>query len=86
MIRDDKKLLNLLKTAEGQIAGIQKMLVEKKYCIDISNQIMACQAVLGKVNREVLKSHLHGCVTEATGADKEQKLDELSLLLDKLVK
>ena len=86
MIRDDKKLLNLLKTAEGQIAGIQKMLVEKKYCIDISNQIMACQAVLGKVNREVLKSHLRGCVTEATGADKEQKLDELSLLLDKLVK
>ena len=35
MIRDYKKLLNLLKTAEGQIAGIQKMLVEKKYCIDI---------------------------------------------------
>ena len=86
MIRDDNKLLTLLKTAAGQIEGIQKMLTEKKYCLDISNQIMACQAILGKVNKEVLKAHLHGCVMSATGKDKEEKMDELSLLIDKLVK
>lgn len=85
-MRDDKKLIALLHTAAGQIEGIEKMLTDKKYCIDISNQIMACQAILGKVNREVLKAHLKGCVNEATGAAKEEKLDELGALIDKVVK
>ena len=74
-MRDDKKLINLLKTAAGQIEGIEKMLVEKKYCIDISNQIMACQAILGKVNRAVLKAHLYGCVNDAAGGAGEEKPD-----------
>ena len=86
MKRDDRALATLLKTAAGQIEGIQKMLAEKKYCLDISNQIMACQAILGRVNREVLKAHLHGCVMDAVGEDKERKMDELSVLIDKLVK
>ena len=85
-MRDDKKLINLLKTAAGQIEGIEKMLVEKKYCIDISNQIMACQAILGKVNREVPKAHLYGCVNDAAGEAKEEKLNELAALFDKVVK
>lgn len=85
-MRDDKKLIALLRTAAGQIEGIERMLTEKKYCIDISNQIMACQAILGKVNREVLKAHLKGCVNDATGSAKEEKLDELGALIDKVVK
>ena len=86
MMADKQKVSRLLKTARGQIDGILKMIDEDRYCIDISNQIMACQAILGKVNKEVLKAHLHGCVMSATGKDKEEKMDELSLLIDKLVK
>ena len=54
MQRDDAKLIRLLKTAGGQIDGIIKMIEEKKYCIDVSNQIMAAQAILSRVNKEVL--------------------------------
>ena len=53
MVRDDKKLVSLLKTAGGQIDGIIRMIEEKKYCIDVSNQILACQAILSKVNKEL---------------------------------
>ena len=59
-----KRLLN---TARGQIEGIIKMVEENRYCIDISNQIMACQAILTKVNREVLRAHLENCVIDACG-------------------
>ena len=62
MVRDDAKIIRLLKTAGGQIEGIVKMVEDGKYCIDISNQIMAAQAILGRVNKEVLNAHLHSCV------------------------
>ena len=87
MIRDDEKLKRLLKTAGGQIEGIIKMIDEKKYCIDISNQIMACQAVLAKVNKEVLNDKLHSCVISSImNKDADEKMDEISKLLDKLIK
>lgn len=87
MTRDDEKLKRLLKTAGGQIEGIIKMIDEKKYCIDISNQIMACQAVLAKVNKEVLNAHLHSCVISSImNKDADEKMDEISKLLDKLIK
>ena len=44
--RNDAELVRLLRTAAGQIEGVVKMIDEKKYCIDISNQIMAAQAIL----------------------------------------
>ena len=86
MIRDDKKLLTLLKTAAGQIEGIQKMLTEKKYCLDISNQIMASQSILKKANGEVLKAHLEHCVKEAvTDGDATEKLLEIESIIAKLL-
>ena len=51
MQRDDAKLIRLLKTAGGQIEGIIRMIEDKKYCIDVSNQIMAAQAILSRVNK-----------------------------------
>lgn len=44
----------LLKTAKGQIDGILKMIEEDRYCMEISHQIMAAEAILNKANREVL--------------------------------
>ncbi len=87
MIRDDAKLIRLLKTAGGQIEGIIKMIEEGKYCIDISNQIMAAQAVLGRVNREVLNAHLHSCVLSSVeSGSADEKMDEIAAVLDKLIK
>lgn len=90
MVRDDAKLIRLLKTAGGQIKGIIRMIEEKKYCIDVSNQIMAAQAILSRVNKEVLNAHLHSCVLSSvesgSGEERRQKMDEIAAVLDKLIK
>ena len=87
MKADNVKVERLLKTARGQLDGILNMVNEDRYCIDISNQIMATQAILKKVNKEVLHAHIDSCVKEAmeTG-DVEKKLEEISLIMDKLAK
>ena len=86
MVRDDAKLIRLLKTAGGQIEGIIKMIEEKKYCIDISNQLLAAQAIRSRVNKEVLNAHLHSCVLSSIeSGDATQKVDEIAAVLDKLL-
>lgn len=83
-------VLNLLKTARGQINGIIRMIEEDRYCIDISNQLVAVEALLRKANATVLKAHVRGCVTDAlelgTEDERTQKLDELDSIIDKLSK
>lgn len=87
MERDDKKIVRLLKTAGGQIDGIIRMVEDGKYCIDVSNQIMACQAILSKVNKEVLNAHLHSCVLSSIeSGDADVKMDEIASVIDKLLK
>lgn len=87
MERDDKKIVRLLKTAGGQIDGIIRMVEDGKYCIDVSNQIMACQAILSKVNKEVLNAHLHSCVLSSIeSGDADVKMDEIARVIEKLIK
>jgi DNA-binding FrmR family transcriptional regulator len=62
-------LLNRLKSIEGHVRGIERMVEENAYCIDITNQIMAVQRALQKVNSLVLDRHLHTCVTTAIRGD-----------------
>ena len=52
MMADKKQVTRLLKTARGQIDGILKMVEEDRYCIDISHQIMASEAILKRANKE----------------------------------
>ncbi len=86
MTADKQKVARLLKTARGQIDGILKMIDEDRYCIDISNQIMASQSVLKKANAEVLQSHLEHCVKEAvTQNDATEKLREIETIISKLL-
>ena len=54
MMADEKKVLRLLKTARGQMDGIIKMVEENRYCIDISQQLMATEAILNRANKENL--------------------------------
>lgn len=87
MRSDRKKIVRLLKTARGQIDGILKMVEEDRYCIDISNQLMATQAILRSINSDVLHNHLDHCVREAfdTG-EQNEKIGEIMTIIDKLSK
>ncbi len=86
MQADPKKVQRLLKTARGQIDGILNMIEEDRYCLDISQQVMACQSILGRVNREILTAHLEHCVRNAkSDAEREAKVEELTALLGKLI-
>lgn len=84
MKADHKTITRLLKTARGQLDGILAMVEEDRYCVEISNQVMATQSILAKVNREVLKAHMRCCVTDAVREGDESKIDELLALMDKL--
>ena len=87
MIADQAKISRMLKTARGQLDGILKMVEEDRYCIDISQQVMATEALLNRVNREILTAHLRGCVRQAaTAEDREEKVEELVTTLDKILK
>lgn len=66
---DNQQIIRRLKSVEGHIRGIQKMVDEDAYCIDIVNQIQAVQAALSKINSLVLDRHLHTCVTTAIQGD-----------------
>lgn len=86
MKADKAKVMRLLKTASGQIEGVIKMVEEDRYCLDISNQVMAAQNVLKRANREVIQAHVCGCVREASSdAEREQKIEEILKLLEKLM-
>lgn len=87
MQADHKKVSTLLKTARGQIDGILNMIEEDRYCMDVSNQIMAAVAVLNKANKEVLSAHLKSCVKNAESeTEMEEKIDELINVLGKVMK
>ncbi|QGU95992.1 metal-sensing transcriptional repressor [Clostridium bovifaecis] len=86
MNQEKEKALNSLKTAKGQIEGIIKMIEEERYCVDISNQIIAAQALLKKANILILKQHIHHCVKDAVRQDSgEEKIDEIISILEKLI-
>ena len=87
MQADKKKIARLLKTARGQMDGILKMVEEDRYCIDISQQLMATEAILNKANKEILTEHLKCCVADAkSDEEKEAKIDELVSMLGKILK
>lgn len=88
MRADRDKTLRLLKTARGQIDGIMRMVEQDRYCIDISTQLMATESLLARVNADVLKAHIEHCVRTAvesgTPEEKEEKLEEIARIIDKL--
>lgn len=87
MQADKAKVSKLLKTARGQLDGILNMVEEDRYCIDISQQLMATVAILNKVNKEVLSAHLKGCVRNAvTDQEKDEKIDEFIDMLGRIMK
>ena len=74
-----------LKRIEGQVRGIQKMVQERKYCVDILNQIHAVIAALARVEDKILEKHFENCVSNAiqgkSVAEKTNKLSEVMQLI-----
>ena len=79
-----------LKRIEGQIRGIQKMIEEKRYCVDILTQINAVSHALFRVQDKVLERHLAGCVARAMAGrspeERKTKIDEIFMLLKRFRK
>jgi len=74
-----------LRRIEGQIRGVQRMIEDRKYCIDILNQIYAIKGALGCVEEKILGKHFEHCVTAAikgtSEKEKQQKMDEILKLI-----
>jgi DNA-binding FrmR family transcriptional regulator len=81
MDEETTKIVNRLKSIEGHVRGVEKMIEEGAYCIDVVNQIDAIQSALNKVSGLVLDKHLHTCVTTAIRGDdpaeRERVIDEI---------
>lgn len=68
---DNEELLNRLKTIEGHVRGVQRMVEGEAYCIDLIRQIQAIQGALGKVGTMILNDHLNSClITAVRGEDR----------------
>ncbi|MCX7975461.1 MAG: metal-sensitive transcriptional regulator [Bellilinea sp.] len=76
-------VLNRLKTAEGHLRGIQRMVEEDAYCIDIIRQIQAVQSALNKVSSILLENHLNTClITAVRGEDPQERERVLREIVD----
>ncbi|TDX39361.1 DNA-binding FrmR family transcriptional regulator [Halanaerobium congolense] len=81
---DKKDLKARLKRIEGQVRGLQRMIEEDKYCVDVLYQINAVQGGLKKVGLKILDEHVHGCVQRAVKDEEGDKvIDELMGVLSK---
>ncbi len=75
--------LRRLQTAEGHIRGIERMIEEGAYCIDVIRQIQAVQAALNKVTTMILQEHMNSClITAVRGEDASERERVLSEIVD----
>ena len=84
MKADKMKMKKYLHMAQGQLKGIENMMDNDEYCIDISNQLMASIAILKKINNEILSSHLKHCVINSNEDELEEKINEISEVIKRL--
>ena len=86
MKADKAKVARSIKIARGQLDGVLRMIEEDRYCVDISNQILATQALLKRINKEILEAHIRHCVREGLHSDDPNpKLEEALSLLEKMM-
>lgn len=84
--KEYKDLMNRLKRIEGQVRGIQGMLEKDAYCADILVQVAAINAALNSFNKELLANHVRTCVADNIREGNDEVIDELVILLQKLMK
>lgn len=86
--KDDekRKLITRLSKIEGQVRALKRMIDEDTYCMDILVQSMAASSSFTSFQRELLSSHIQGCVTDGIRNGNEEVVEELISLLDKVIK
>lgn len=85
MSKDHEQIKKYLTIAKGQIEGIIRMIDEDRYCMDISDQLMATRALLKKANNQIIKNHIDVCVRNAIENGDSGKIDELIKALEKQI-
>ena len=83
---EKRKLMNRLSRIEGQIRGLKGMVEKDDYCMDILTQAAAANAALNAFSRELLSSHMHSCVVRDIRDGKDETIDELLGILQKMMK
>ncbi len=81
-----KQLLTRLRRIRGQVEGIERMVEEERYCIDVLTQISAVQAALDKVALGLLDDHTRHCVVEAAEGERDDKAEEMMAAVGRLLR
>jgi CsoR family transcriptional regulator, copper-sensing transcriptional repressor len=86
--KDKEKLQNRLRRIEGQVRGLQRMVDEEAYCIDILTQISSMVAATEKVATILLKDHVEHCVRRSIehGDDADEKIEELTSAVERFLR
>ena len=85
MVKDQGQIKKYLSIAKGQLEGIIRMIDEDRYCLDVSDQLMATRALLKKTNNLILKNHIDHCVKDSIKNGDESKIDEVIKALEKQI-
>lgn len=85
MSKDQELIKKYINIAKGQLDGIIKMIDEDRYCLDVSDQLMATRALLKKTNNLILKNHIDHCVRNAIENGDNDKIDEVIKALEKQI-
>ena len=80
------QLLKRLRRIEGQVGGIERMIEDDRYCIDVMTQISAVQAALDKVALGLLDDHARHCVVAGPDTKKEERTEELMAAVGRLMR
>lgn len=81
-----EQLLKRLRRIEGQVRGVEKMIDEDRYCIDVLTQISAVQAAMDKVSLELMNDHVKHCVLDAEPDKRTERADELLAVVGRMLR
>jgi DNA-binding FrmR family transcriptional regulator len=79
-------VLKRLRRIEGQVRGVERMVEENRYCIDVVTQVTAIQAALDKVALELLSDHAAHCVVGAESGERQERTEELMAAVKRLLR
>lgn len=83
---DKAKILARLRRIEGQVRGVQRMVEEEKYCVDVLTQLSAIIAGARAAGLLILEDHIRGCVVDSEPDDREAVLDELMTAIERFTR
>lgn len=84
-MNDHEKVKKYINIAKGQLDGIIKMIDEDRYCLDVSDQLMATRSLLKKTNNLIIKNHIDNCVKDAINKGDTSKVEEVIKSLEKQI-